>query len=261
MAFSYWTNVNQDGEFDEDLNYSGSHPGVGDDLVYDGRSSDDVTGNLAHAIAELLGTVVVKKTNGSTIGSVGTPLQLSAGSVKMLGMGHLYFENGDTSDTALVIVNAPSGGAHLGCNTAKIDVIRAVAGPVTLTSTLDGLLELHVGNSQVTIEGANLIADVFCYGAGDVTCLAPITRLFHYGTGTFTQLLAGGAIATMHIKSRARVVYKGSGTIAAAYIDAEGDLDMSQSGTAVTVTDLWKHPDGKFERRDSMTVTAEHGMG
>jgi hypothetical protein len=261
MAYSYWTNGNEDGEYDEDLNYSGNHPGVGDDLVFDGRSSDAMSLNVAHSIAELLGSVTVERANGSIIGTSGSPLQLSAGRVIMRGTGHLYFENGSISDTAVVIVNAPSGGAHLGCNTAKIGIIRAVAGPVTLTSTLTGLDELHVGNSKVTIESANTIADVIVSGAGNVECLAPVTRLFHNGTGTFTQVLAGGAISSMYIAPRATVVYKGNGTITKAFIDAEGHLDASQSGTALTITDLWRHPDGKYDRRDATTLTnPEHGQ-
>lgn len=263
MAFAvgYWTGA-ANGTWNNDDNWLGIHPDptAADNGVFDGRSQVNVTGGLNSSLAELLGDIIIGPKYGGIIGSTGSPLQLSCANMIMRGTGHLYFENGDTSDTARVVVNAPSGGAHLGCNTAKIDVIEALAGSVVLTSTLTGLLELYVKDASVTIESANAIAAVHVFGSGDVECLAPVTKINHFGSGMWTQKQAAGAMTTMRIGPRATLKYDCAGTITLAIVHDGGTFDTGDFGTALTVDELWRGPKANIIRRDQFTATIENPL-
>lgn len=264
MAFQvgYWTGA-ASGSWNDDDNWLNVHPdpvAPADNGVFDGRSQVHVTANANHSLAELLGDIIIGPKYGGIIASSAAPLQLSCANLVMRGTGHLYFENGSVSDTARVVVNAPSGGAHLGCNTAKIDVIEALAGEVILTSTLTGLLELYVKDANVTIESANAIAAVHVFGGGDVTCLAPVTKINHWGSGTWRQIKEAGAITTMRIGRGATLQYDCAGTITLAMVHDGGMFDTGDFGDALVVSELWRGPDAKIVRRDQFTATIENPL-
>jgi len=250
------------GVFETDGNWSlAAEPAVGDNAIWDGRTNVDCTDDNHTSTAELMGDFIVEPQYTGSIGTAGAPLRLSAATFQMRGPGHLYFENGSTSDTARVIVNNQSCHAYLGANTAKIGIIEALAGDVTLTATLTGTDELWVGDANVTIVGANTLAAVHMLGKGNVTCLPAVTNLYHFGTGTFTQLPLGGLVSNMKIGPGAKVVYAAAGSpIVLAMIYDSGSLDASNVRAILTITTLWKGRNARFKQASTTLVTAEYPL-
>lgn len=261
MATTFWTAGGATSIFETDANWSGSHPAIGDNAVWDGRTNIDTTDDNHTSLAELMVDFIVEPQYTGTIGTAGAPLQLSAATFQMRGPGRLYFENGSVSDTARVVVNNPSCAAFLGANTAKIGIIEALRGDVTLTATLTGTDELIVGDSNVTILGANTIAAIKMIGSGNVTCLPTVTLLENLGTGTFTQLpLAVGAVTSMRIGSGAKVVYQSANNITLAHIHDGGSLDVTGCRSVMTIAELWKGQRATFRQAGTTLVTVEYPL-
>ena len=259
MADTFW--LGGTGVFGLDANWSGVHPDpvAPDNAIWDGRTTISCTDDAHAQTAELFGDFTIEPQYTGMIGTAGSSLRLSVANLHMRGPGVLHFENGDTSDTARVIINNPSCTAYLGCETAKIDTIEALQGDVTLTATLTGLLTLTVFDSNVTILGSNQIDLIRIYGRGNVTCMPEVTLLEHFGTGTFTQLpLSGNVVTTMKIGSGAKVIYQSADTpIVLAEIHDGGSLDVTGARAVLTITTLRMGPRAIFRKSNTTVVGTE----
>ena len=248
------------GVFETDANWSGVHPAIGDNAIWDGRTNINCTDDNHTSLAEKLGDLMIEPQYTGMIGTSGAPLQCAATSVQMRGSGTLYHDNGSVTDTDRIIINNPSCHAFLGADTAKSSVIEALAGNVTLTATLTGTDEVWVGDANVTIAGGNTIALVRMFGSGNVTCLPAVTLLENLGTGTFTQLpLAVGAVATMRIGAGAKVIYQAASTpITLVNIHNGGSLDVTGARAVLTITTLWRGPRSAFRKSSTTIVGTEN---
>ena len=258
MADSIWTDGAGTGDLNTAGNWNGGVPGAGDNAYFVAMQSASVTASLADLTALLLGDVVIGEGYSGAIGSTGSPLTLSAGQIIHRGSGHLYFENGSTSDTSDVIIDTPSGMATIGAATAKNERIAILrAAQATLTSTLTGLDDLFVANAPVTIQGSNTIVDADVATGAIVNCLAPITNLRMSG-GSWTQNAAGSAIANMYIGTGATVTYNSTSTITLAVVYPGGTLNMQGDARPKTITTARVFPGGRI-LMDGIPVTITNG--
>ena len=110
MATKYWTGT--DGDLDVAGNWSTTGvPGAGDDVIFDGRSTGDVSSNLDVWATTNLGSLTVWSGYTGDIGSSGsTPLQMecNAGEVYLAGTGTTYLQCAAAADGSILkcIINS-----------------------------------------------------------------------------------------------------------------------------------------------------------
>lgn len=159
MATKYWlgTEVGYTGDLNRAANWSPTGvPTAGDDLVFDGRSTQNVTTNLDTFGATDLGSLTTWSGYTGTIGSSGsTPLitQCSAGTVYLAGIGTTRLQCGagaDVDAAILKLIVNTSGSVWLSSQ-ANDNVNAAV---FTEVQVLKGSL-LIMGYSEAATHGGD----------------------------------------------------------------------------------------------------------
>lgn len=202
MATKYWlgTETDHTGELNRAANWSTSGvPGAGDDVIFDGRSTQNVTGDLDVWETTDLGSLTIWSGYTGNIGSSGsTPLQMScsAGEVYYSGTGTTYLQcaGGANADATILkcVINSSgsifmSSQANDDANTAVYTTVQVIKGNVlilgdseksgttghggdsgtaitTLKITPTGTATVRIGDACVNFKGTDRPMDVIIDG-------------------------------------------------------------------------------------------------
>lgn len=229
MATKYW-----DGSIDGDLNTAANWtpsgvPGAGDDLVFDGRTTQDVDGSLSTFATVDLGSITIESGYTGDIGAVATPMEFECnGTVYVAGTGTYYLQcdagaNAD-ADVVKTIINGGtvylSSQANDESNAAVWTLVQALAG--TLYIQGDSEKSDHGGDAGAAITTLWVIPIATCTVRIGDKCVN------YKGTDTpMTVVMTGGTLTSS--SSLGEVLY-GGGTLnfGSATIDmATGDDDIT----------------------------------
>lgn len=170
MATAYWlgTETSHTGDLNRAANWSPSGvPGAGDDLVFDGRSTEDVDTNLDTFEGTDIGSLTVWSGYTGTIGTSGSaPLitECSAGTVYLAGTGttRLQCGAGANVDASILktVINTSgsvwlSSQANDNTNVAKFTEIQVLKGNVLIMG--DSEASTHGGDSGTAITTLKVI--------------------------------------------------------------------------------------------------------
>ena len=260
MAQTIWTNGAATGDLNTAGNWSNGVPTdtTPAPAIWDQTNSDDVTASMAALAALLLPEVMVNEGYTGDIGTSGSPFEVSATKFTFRGTGKLFLKQGSTSDTADLILDAPSSPLmQIGANTALFAKISALNGRVTLDSTLTGTTDLFVGaGAIVNIEGANAITGVYVQTGGQiVACNVPITTLYMMG-GSMMQNRDGGTITTVIMGGDARLDYQAATAPTTVTVGGSAVLDFTKDGREKTVASARVFQGGRIKKSHGLIITA-----
>ena len=199
MATKYW-----DGSVDGDLNTAGNWtasgvPGAGDDIIFDGRTTQDVDGSLDTFATVDLGSITIRSSYTGDIGAVATPMEFEcAGTVYVAGSGTYYLQcdaGADTDgDVVKCIINTAAGSVYLSSqanderNAAVWTEVQVIAGTVYLQG--DSEKGDHGGDSGVAITTLKIIPSGTCIVRMGDKCVN------FKSTDTPTNVVMGGGVFT-----------------------------------------------------------------
>ncbi len=204
MATKYW-----DGSVDGDLNTaanwtSSGVPGAGDDIIFDGRTTQDVDGSLSTFATVDLGSITIQSGYTGTIGAVATPMEFEVnGTVYVAGTGTYYLQcdaGADTDgDVVKCIINTSTGTVYLSSqandntNSAVWTEVQVLAGTVYIQG--DSEKSDHGGDSGCVITTLKLIPISGCTVRIGDKCVnfkgtdAPMNVIMDGGTLTCSSAL------------------------------------------------------------------------
>jgi len=159
MATKYW-----DGSTDGDLNTAANWtpsgvPSAADDIVFDGRTTQDVDGSLSTFATVDLGSVTIESGYTGDIGAVTTPMEFEcAGTVYVAGTGTYYLQCDAGADTDADVVKCIINGgtvylssqANDDTNAAVWTEVQILAGTVYLQGHSESAAG-HGGDSGIAI--------------------------------------------------------------------------------------------------------------
>ena len=231
MATKYW-----DGSTDGDLNTAANWtpsgvPGAGDDVIFDGRTTQSVSGSMSTFATVDLGSVTIESGYTGSIGAVATPMEFEcAGTVYVAGTGTYYLQcdagaNAD-ADVVKCIINGGtvylSSQANDETNAAVWTEVQVLAGTVyiqgdseksdhggdsgcvitTLKVTPVGTCTVRIGDKCVNFKGTDVPMNIIMGGGtlasssklGDVQLLG---GTLNYGSATIDMATADDDITTL----------------------------------------------------------------
>lgn len=236
MAVTYWTGASS-GEWADDDNWSGNQPGASDTAVFNGtQSTQKVTAAAAVTGPDV---IIVGQDYTYDFGTSGNPITFATNaptSLHIFGTGNHYVDGSVTVGTCLV--RTPNKGANAVKLDGAVTNLHLIQGRCTLQSTLT-VTTLNIGylssgasdvigviESGVTLTTANM-------AGGTVSCDSAATTVTIEG-GYWKHTT--GNVATCNIHAGGTFDYQvNGGTITALNIFG-GRADLSQTGTAKTVT-------------------------
>ena len=115
MAITVWDGSDLDNDFATEANWdTAAKPVAGDEVIFDGRTTEDCTGSMAHGNTGNVNfdLIHIKSSFTGDVGVAGAPLHHAADIVIIEGSGSYYIETSNVdaasdATTALVIVNNP----------------------------------------------------------------------------------------------------------------------------------------------------------
>lgn len=252
-----WTGTT-DGDLTDTTNWTNGAVAATDTGIWDGSSSVNVDINAAALTASNLAKVIIESDYSGNLGNSGTPLEFSADHFTFKGTGTLYFNNGSTSATDELFVDAPSGTVFLGdhANANAITLISLLAcRNATLTSTLSATNLFINSGVNAILQGSGTFANVYLASGATVTSTATITNLFN-GGGTWTQLKGGAAIANMYLASASAVVnYFATAQITLAIMFPGSRLELRKGPQPKDLVTGWVFPGASIGRIDDSVPT------
>ena len=247
MATKYWlgTETSYTGNLNRSANWSPvGVPVAGDDLVFDGRSTQNVTTNLDTFEGVDIGSLTVWSGYTGTIGSSGSaPLitECSAGTVYFAGTGTLRLQCGagaDVDASILKLVVNTSGSAWLSSqandnsNAAVFTEVQVLRGNVLIMG--DSEASVHGGDSGTAITTLKVIP------TGTATVRMGDKCVNFKSTDTPTTVTISGGTLTCHSALGAIQQFGGTLNHGSTDIDMDGDDDDITSLVLNGGTFYWK---------------------
>ncbi len=171
MATKYW-----DGSVDGDLNVAANWtpsgvPGAGDDIIFDGRTTQDVDASLSTFATVDLGSITIESGYIGSIGAVATPMEFQVDGIVYIAGGGTYYLQCDAgantdADVVKCVINARNGTVYLSSqandetNAAVWTLVEVLAGTVYLQG--DSEKSDHGGDSGVAVTTLRVIPIASC---------------------------------------------------------------------------------------------------
>ena len=229
MATKYW-----DGSTDGDLNTAANWtpsgvPTASDDLVFDGRTTQDVDGSLSTFATVDLGSITIESGYTGDIGAVATPMEFEcAGTVYVAGTGTYYLQCDAGADTDADVVKCIINGgtvylssqANDETNVAVWTEVQVLAGTVYIEG--DSEKSDHGGDSGCAITTLKITPVSSCTVRIGDKCIN------YKGTDTPMNIVMGGGTVTCSSSFGDVQLLGGTLNFGSATIDmATGDDDIT----------------------------------
>ena len=229
MATKYWDG-STDGDLGTAANWTASGvPTAGDDIVFDGRTTQAVTGSMSTFATVDLGSVTIESGYTGSIGANATPMEFQcAGTVYVAGTGTYYLQCDAGPDTdADVVKTIINGGtvylssqANDNTNAAVWTEVQVLAGTVYILG--DSEKATHGGDSGTAITTLKLIPISSCTVRIGDKCVN------FKGTDAPMSIVMGGGVLTCSSALNDVQLLGGTLTFGSATIDmATGDDDIT----------------------------------
>ena len=280
MATKYW-----DGSTDGDLNTAANWtpsgvPTASDDLVFDGRTTQDVDGSLSTFATVDLGSITIESGYTGDIGAVDGPMEFEcAGTVYVAGTGTYYLQCDAGADTDADVVKCIINGGTVYLSSQANDETNVAVW--TEVQVLAGTVYIQ-GDSEkcINYKGTDTPMNIVMSG-GTVTCSSSFGDVqllggtLNFGSATIDMATGDDDITTLTIsggtfnwipQSSTGTVLSDTPTITnlnviSGTFDATSTKDTASS--APTVTTAWQYG-GVVDLRNvyaNFVVTTFHAEG
>lgn len=260
MGTVKWTGGAGDGNWDSVGNWdTGAKPVNSDDVII-GTGSISITAGLNQSGVTLTSLTITSGYSGS-IGTVGTPLQISSTTVTVGGRGALYNLNGTYTDVYANIVGQVQLSIAGGTTT---NLYAGMGGVVTISSSAV-VTNARIGAAIVTA-GYNATAFTLAEisGSGMLTSARAATTM-RVDNGATSVVTGSATITTLDVSSLANHKHRSTGTITTANIKPQGGIQPDDlNASSATITNLYEWSGSRV--RDKMgggkfTVSNRYNVG
>jgi hypothetical protein len=260
MATVTWTGGGNDGDWDNEVNWStGTVPVDSDDVILDAGSRDIVDGLNQSAVT--LTSLTIRPGYTGSIGANGTSLQISATTLSYSGGGEFINING-TFTTAEF---SPPGAGEWSLTGGTTTTLRVLGGQgyvaaATVVTNLDAAHALALNME------ANATDMTTCtVRSGQVTTKRDIDDGDVRG-GTLTLIEDANVDGTLEVASGGRVIKQSGGAIATIRLDPGARYSMAGATKPTAITTAHVYAGAQFQKsygviKTSVTTENNYGSG